>query len=156
SRVEQSLSAEQRFTADASHELRSPLSAIQMRLQVLKRKYQSYATLAQDLIQIEKDINRGTQVLEKLLLLARLDPEKTQHLPQQNIDLADMIQDVLKSLMPFFQEKQLKLEFSLNHAETVGNPELIFSCLRNLIDNAIKYTPSSGSIVIRSEQQAGQ
>ncbi len=156
SRVEQSLNAEQRFTADASHELRSPLSAIQMRLQVLKRKYQSHASLAQDLIQIEKDINRGTQVLENLLLLARLDPEKTQHLPQQNIDLADMVQDVLKSLTPFVQEKQLKLELSLHRAETAGNTELIFSCLRNLIDNAIKYTPSSGSVVIQSEQQEKQ
>ena len=69
-RVEQSLIAEQRFTADASHELRSPLSAIQLRLQVLKRKYQHQPELAQDLEQIQRDVSRGTQVLENLLLLA--------------------------------------------------------------------------------------
>ncbi len=76
-RVEQSLIAEQRFTADASHELRSPLSAIQLRLQVLKRKYQQQPELAQDLEQIQRDVSRGTQVLENLLLLARLDPTDT-------------------------------------------------------------------------------
>ena len=63
-RLEKSLAAEQRFTADASHELRSPLSAIQMRLQVLKRKYQGDAQLPQALQLIQNDVNRGTQVLE--------------------------------------------------------------------------------------------
>ena len=66
-RLEKSLAAEQRFTADASHELRSPLSAIQMRLQVLKRKYQDDAQLPQALQLIQNDVNRGTQVLENLL-----------------------------------------------------------------------------------------
>ena len=83
SRLEKSLAAEQRFTADASHELRSPLSAIQMRLQVLKRKYQEDAQLRQALQMIQNDVNRGTQILENLLLLARLDPEHAEQLPKQ-------------------------------------------------------------------------
>lgn len=83
-RLEQSLVAEQRFTADASHELRSPLSAIQMRLQVLKRKYPQ---LDQDLASIQNDVNRGTQVLENLLLLARLDPTHMTQLPKSEMDV---------------------------------------------------------------------
>lgn len=153
-RVEQSLSAEQRFTADASHELRSPLSAIQMRLQVLKRKYQTHETLSQDLTQIQKDVSRGTQVLENLLLLARLDPEQNHNLPQQKLDLPELIQDALKTLTPFVEEKQLDLKLELNPADISGNAELIFSCLRNLIDNAIKYTPSAGTILIQCQHQA--
>lgn len=153
-RVEQSLSAEQRFTADASHELRSPLSAIQMRLQVLKRKYQTHETLSQDLAQIQKDVSRSTQVLENLLLLARLDPEQNHNLPQQKVDLPELIQDALKTLTPFVEEKQLDLKLELNPADISGNAELIFSCLRNLIDNAIKYTPSAGTILIQCQHQA--
>lgn len=156
SRVEQSLSAEQRFTADASHELRSPLSAIQMRLQVLKRKYQDHETLPQDLAQIEKDVSRGTQVLENLLLLARLDPEQQQNLPRQPLQLVDLIQDGLKALAPFVQEKQLNLQLDLNPVDIHGNAELVFSCFRNLIDNAIKYTPSAGTVVIQTQQKNAQ
>jgi len=153
-RVEQSLSAEQRFTADASHELRSPLSAIQMRLQVLKRKYQTHETLSQDLAQIQKDVSRGTQILENLLLLARLDPEQNHNLPQQKVDLPELIQDALKTLTPFVEEKQLDLKLELNPADISGNTELIFSCLRNLIDNAIKYTPSAGTVLIQCQPKA--
>jgi two-component system sensor histidine kinase QseC len=72
-RLDQALVAEQRFTADASHELRSPLSAIQMRLQVLKRKFPE---LESEFKPIQQDVSRGVQVLDNLLLLARLDPEQ--------------------------------------------------------------------------------
>lgn len=71
-RLDNSLKAEQRFTADASHELRSPLSAIQLRLQLLQRKYPERA---KELDSIQLDVSRGIQTLENLLLLARLDPE---------------------------------------------------------------------------------
>src|SRR5690606_31245078 len=100
-RLEKSLLAEQRFTADASHELRSPLSAIQMRLQVLKRQYQQDAQLPQALQLIQNDVNRGAQVLENLLLLARLDPEKAEQLPKQPVNLKMMVQEVLQALQPF-------------------------------------------------------
>lgn len=75
--------AEQAFTADASHELRSPLSAIQMRLQLIQRKYHDIPQLKQDLSQIQNDVDRSTQVLENLLLLARLDPAHEQQLAKR-------------------------------------------------------------------------
>lgn len=71
------MQTEQRFTADTSHKLRSPLSAIQLRLQVLQRKYQDQSQF-QELQQIQQDVSRGTQVLENLLLLARLGRLKRQ------------------------------------------------------------------------------
>ncbi|MCG4806112.1 histidine kinase dimerization/phospho-acceptor domain-containing protein, partial [Bacteroides uniformis] len=79
------------------HELRSPLSAIQMRLQVLKRKYPD---LTQDLVSIQNDVSRGTQVLENLLLLARLDPTNTRQLPKTEIDLQVIVKDVVQALQP--------------------------------------------------------
>ena len=136
-RLKQSLVAEQRFTADASHELRSPLSAIQMRLQVLKRKYPD---LAQDLVSIQNDVSRGTQVLENLLLLARLDPTNTSQLPKTEIDVQLVVKEVIQALQPFALEKNIQIQTELSpDLYIMANEKLIFSCLRNLVDNAIRY-----------------
>jgi len=114
-RLDQALVAEQRFTADASHELRSPLSAIQMRLQVLKRKFPE---LEQEFKPIQQDVSRGVQVLDNLLLLARLDPEQSQSLAKS------------------------KFDFSL------FNEQLLFSALRNVLDNAIRYSPEQAKVFV--------
>lgn len=150
-RLKQSLVAEQRFTADASHELRSPLSAIQMRLQVLKRKYPD---LTQDLISIQNDVSRGTQVLENLLLLARLDPTNTRQLPKTKIDLQVIVKDVVQALQPFATEKNILIQTQLfpNLYITV-NEKLIFTCIRNLMDNAIRYVGQNGHVFINVQQQ---
>lgn len=150
SRLEKSLAAEQRFTADASHELRSPLSAIQMRLQVLKRKYQEDAQLRQALQMIQNDVNRGTQILENLLLLARLDPEHAEQLLKQQVNLKVLVQEVLQALQPFAQEKEIHWNLKLEDAVIEANAELIFSCIRNMVDNAIRYTPVQGQVEIRT------
>ena len=150
SRLGKSLAAEQRFTADASHELRSPLSAIQMRLQVLKRKYQEDAQLRQALQMIQNDVNRGTQILENLLLLARLDPEHAEQLPKQQVNLKVLVQEVLQALQPLAQEKEIHWNLKLEDAVIEANAELIFSCIRNLVDNAIRYTPVQGQVEIRT------
>ena len=153
-RLNQSLLAEQRFTADASHELRSPLSAIQMRLQGLKRKYPD---LAQDLVSIQNDVSRGTQVLENLLLLARLDPTNTTQLPKTEIDLQLVVLDVIQALQPFAIEKNIQIQTQLSpHLSIWANEKLIFSCIRNLIDNAIRYAGQNGHVFIDLQQKHQQ
>lgn len=149
-RLQQSLLAEQRFTADASHELRSPLSAIQMRLQVLKRKYPD---LSQDLVSMQNDVNRGTQVLENLLLLARLDPTNTSQLPKTQVNLQLLVKEVLGALQPFSLEKKTDINSQVeSQLFILANEKLLFSCLRNLIDNAIRYTPINGQVMIQIYQ----
>lgn len=155
-RVKHALIAEQRFTADASHELRSPLSAIQMRVQVLKRKYQGHEQLPAELLQIQQDVSRGTQVLENLLLLARLDPSKPEDLPKARIDLADVTHEALQALAPFMQQKEIQVEAQMNPMPVMANAELLFTCLRNLIDNAIRYANMQGVLQIQMAEQAGQ
>jgi two-component system, OmpR family, sensor histidine kinase QseC len=147
-RLDQSLHAEQRFTADASHELRSPLSAIQMRLQVLKRKYQDQSQLAQDLQPIQNDVTRSTQVLENLLLLARLDPSQAQNLPKSRCDLQQITLEVLEALLPFIEEKHIVLDLRLDECWVEGNRELLFTCIRNLVDNAVRYSPNAAVVNI--------
>ncbi len=158
SRLEHSIEAEQRFTADASHELRSPLSAIQMRLQLLKRKYaESVPALVLDMNQIQTDVARGTQVLENLLLLARLDPSHMTELPHTQFDLHTTMQEAMKSLNPFALEKGVQIDVVTTSISMSANHELIFTCIRNLLDNAIRYTEHQGRISIQikdSDKQA--
>lgn len=150
-RLKQSLLAEQRFTADASHELRSPLSAIQMRLQVLKRKYPD---LNQDLASIQNDVSRGTQVLENLLLLARLDPTNTNQLPKIDVNLQAIVSDVIQALQPFALEKNIQITTHIaDDLSIFANEKLIFTCVRNLVDNAIRYAGQDGHVFIDVQQR---
>ena len=147
--LQQSLEAEQRFTADASHELRSPLSAIQLRLQLLQRKYRDQPQFTQELQHIQQDVSRGTQVVENLLLLARLDPTETADLQSAHIDLSALLAEVWQSLEIFSLEKQVQLHTQLQVSWIKANPELLATCLRNLLDNAIRYSPPQGRIDLK-------
>lgn len=160
-RVQHSLEAEQRFTADASHELRSPLSAIQMRLQLLQRRYAiEYPQGIAELKQIEQDVQRGTQTLENLLLLARLDPSDPDAVEANLFDLQSLLQDVVDTTQLMAKAKNISLDIRLpmqntenelgqhNAVMLYANRELMFICLRNLIDNAIRYAEHNGHILI--------
>ncbi|WP_130802999.1 ATP-binding protein [Acinetobacter ihumii] len=150
-RLNRALQAEQSFTADASHELRSPLSAIQMRLQLIQRKYRDLPELSQDLSQIQTDVKRSTLVLENLLLLARLDPTHEQELTKSRLALDEVVIEVIDSLSLFAHSKHIAVLQSFNATNThiFANRELIFSCIRNLLDNAIRYSPEFGQVQIQ-------
>ncbi len=154
-RLEQSLQAEQRFTADASHELRSPLSAIQLRLQLLQRKYPERAS---EFVPMQQDVSRGIQILENLLLLARLDPEHAENLPKTHLDLQEILQEVIQALGVFAREKQIGFQLdTLEHpCMILANRQLVFTCIRNIMDNAIRYSAVQGQIYIGLKQQQAE
>ncbi|MEA1228506.1 ATP-binding protein [Acinetobacter sp. IRS14] len=159
-RLQRALVAEQRFTADASHELRSPLSAIQMRLQVLQRKYQHVPELHQDFERIQEDVSRSTKVLENLLLLARLEPNEAEQpqLPKTVIDLNYLLARVIETVTLDANAKQMLIETNTLSTETktFANEELLFIAFRNLFDNAIRYSPNLGSIHVEISQDEQQ
>ncbi|MBJ9704044.1 sensor histidine kinase [Acinetobacter calcoaceticus] len=159
-RLQRALVAEQRFTADASHELRSPLSAIQMRLQVLQRKYQQVPELHQDFERIQEDVSRSTKILENLLLLARLEPNEAEQpqLPKTIIDLNYLLARVIETVTLDAQAKQMLIETNTLSTETktLANEELLFIAFRNLFDNAIRYSPTLGSIHVEISQDEQQ
>ncbi|ENU07887.1 sensor histidine kinase [Acinetobacter calcoaceticus] len=159
-RLQRALVAEQRFTADASHELRSPLSAIKMRLQVLQRKYQHVPELHQDFERIQEDVSRSTKILENLLLLARLEPNEAEQpeLPKTVIDLNYLLARVIETVNLDAKAKQMLIETNTLSTETktFANEELLFIAFRNLFDNAIRYSPTLGSIHVEISQDEQQ
>ncbi|MFI7965551.1 sensor histidine kinase, partial [Acinetobacter baumannii] len=155
-RLQRALVAEQRFTADASHELRSPLSAIQMRLQVLQRKYQHIPELDHDFERIQEDVSRSTKILENLLLLARLEPNETEQLELSKsvVDLNHVLARVIDTVNIDAQAKHMVIGTNIlsNETKTFANEELMFIAFRNLFDNAIRYSPALGAIHVELSQ----
>lgn len=148
-RIGQTLDNERRFTADAAHELRTPLAALQAQLQVAQRA-SSDAERSHALGQLGIGIERSTRLVGQLLTLARLDPQRALD-ESQRIDLAAVVREVCAELGPQALAKRQVLE--LDAAATLpvaGNADLLGMLVRNLLDNALRYTPAGGKILVRT------
>ena len=88
-------------------------------------------------------------MLDNLLLLARLDPEQKESLAKTKFDFSLLMQDVIKALQPFADSKQIKINVVLaEQACVLANEQLLFSALRNLLDNAIRYSPEQAQVFV--------
>ena len=150
-RVAESLAREQRFTADAAHELRSPLAALKVQAEVLAMSSDE-AEQQHHLGNIHESIDRANRLTEQLLTLARLDP--MQALPDaQPIDWQRTAHQTLQSVNLQAREKrvQLKLECACGFGQVfppLGNEVLLQLMLRNLLDNAIRYSPPNSHVTL--------
>ena len=150
-RVAESLAREQRFTADAAHELRSPLAALKVQAEVLAMSSDE-AEQQHHLGNIHESIDRANRLTEQLITLARLDP--MQALPDaQPIDWQRSAHQALQSVNLQAREKrvQLKLECACGFGQVfppLGNEVLLQLMLRNLLDNAIRYSPPNSHVTL--------
>jgi two-component system, OmpR family, sensor histidine kinase QseC len=153
-RLQDAFEGERRFTADAAHELRTPLAALKTQAQVAMRSTdedQRTAALANVLLGVE----RATHLLEQLLTLARVDPESaaTGH---ESVELRLLAVGVLAELAPLAHAKRIDLSLNEGSAgRVVGNPVQLAILLRNLIDNAVRYTPDGGRVSVSIEGEDG-
>jgi len=145
-RLAQALDAERRFTADAAHELRTPLAALGSRIQLMQRSHAATAApaLLADLQQLREDVARSTALTENLLQLARLDPQCAHGLVMDVIDLPALLDDVVKVCAPSAQARSIAVTVDCQVATLCGCRDALFSALRNLLDNAIRYGRSGG------------
>ncbi len=151
-RVGQTLEGERRFTANAAHELRTPLAALQAQLHVA-RKADSEAERLLAMDQLQLGLDRGIRLVGQMLTLARLDPQ--QDLPDpQPIDLGALAQAVCADLAPLALQRDQTLELVVEPGLTPvsGNADTLSMLISNLIDNAIRYTPRAGHIDLRVRQ----
>ncbi|MBS7781085.1 sensor histidine kinase [Acidovorax sp. CCYZU-2555] len=142
------LDSERRFTSDAAHELRTPLAALRMRVQLIERELK---LPGHHLQQLRADLDRCTGLIESLLALARLEPQ-AEPLPRELVDLGALI-DTLDPAPA--RAKEMQLERALAVAELQATPALLASALRNLVDNAVRYGRAGGRVRIESTRLPG-
>jgi two-component system sensor histidine kinase QseC len=146
-RVERTLDAERRFTADAAHELRTPLAALAAQAQVALRARDA-AERDHAVAQIAASSRRASRLVDQLLTLARLDPAVGADMAA--VDLCALAAEVCADHGAAALEKDLDLALDAPPAVAVrGNADLLRILLRNLVDNAVRYTPAGGRIAVR-------
>jgi len=147
-RVDQTLESERRFTADAAHELRTPLAALQAQLQVAQRARDDEER-NRSLNQLQSGLTRAAHLVDQMLHLARLDPESGLPDPQP-VDLGILAESVCADLGPQILAKNLDFDLEASPGcQVTGQAEWLRILIRNLVDNAVRYTPDGGQVYVR-------
>ncbi|MYM64920.1 HAMP domain-containing sensor histidine kinase [Pseudomaricurvus sp. HS19] len=136
---------EQRFAADAAHELRTPLAALKVNLHNLA---QEGRIPGDDIKPLMDSTERMGHAIEQLLALYRLAPGEGS-LPVQLLDLAALAREVVADSYPQWEARQQQVELDARTANVRGDRFALQTLLRNLLDNAIKYTPEGGQIQLQ-------
>lgn len=143
-RVSDAIAMQKRFTSDAAHELRTPVTAL--KLQISAMQHDDQAALAHSLQQAQGGVARMERLVHQLLTLAKVDPDARQQ-EMQSFALNPLVIKVLNDLSPLYRKKQLDIGFTRADEVTMtGLPGEIEVLLNNIIVNAIHYTPAHGVI----------
>ncbi len=149
SRIERALDRVTRFSADASHELRTPIAVMRTRVELALRRPRTVVESQQTLEQLHVELIRASTLLDNLMLLARADSGAEQlHIAPANLE--DTLGDALAQVTPLADEKRVLL-----HSTLPDNPiwipvdrQLLQRLFLILIDNAVKYTPTAGQVSV--------
>lgn len=156
-RLQTTLERERRFTADAAHELRTPLTALKGRLGLLWNRPRTVAEYESALHDLEWEVDRLIHLSADLLLLARLDQRKLPWQPEM-LDLSELLHAVAEQVWPLANAKGLTLlaEEVPSGLSIVGDADHLIRLFLNLMENAVKYTPSGGQVILKAgKEQAG-
>ncbi|MES2688493.1 MAG: ATP-binding protein [Pseudomonadota bacterium] len=158
-RVRSAFDAQKTFVADAAHELRSPLTALKLQAQALRGNSRTDETPSEreaGITRLNQGIDRGIRLVEQLLVLAR---EEAGSAPGGTpVDLREVVRLAIADVLPQARLKQIDLGFAegpATVAQVAGESEALRVLLRNLLDNAVKYTPAAGRVDVSLELAPG-
>ncbi|MEY3610315.1 MAG: Sensor protein QseC [Pseudomonadota bacterium] len=146
-RLQDSIVTQKRFLADAAHQLKTPLAGLRMQADLAQRSGSSEEDLKKSLQQIGRASVQATHTVNQLLSLARAEGGGG-HVPLQSCNMVTLASEVLQDSLPHALDKGLDLGYEgvdsgTPGAQVQGNPTLLKEMLRNLVENAMHYTPST-------------
>ena len=154
SRLSAALAAQQRFIADAAHQLRTPVAALKAQTELAIRQVRDDEAKA-TLQHLQTAADHAARVVTQLLTMARAEPGSHRSVMREPVDLRALASDVTREWVPLALSRQIDL--GLDEAsvpvEISADPFLIREMLNNLIDNSLRYTPSGGHVTVRTARQ---
>ena len=153
-RVDHSMATQRRFVADAAHELRSPFTALS--LQAERLAHADMSDLAHERLKtLRRGIDRGRSLLDQLLTLAKAQAALDR--PKSLVSVQHIYRRVLEDLMPLAEDKQIDIGVEgLQDAELWVNELDMIAVVKNLVDNAIRYTPDGGKVDLSVSTEGGR
>jgi two-component system sensor histidine kinase TctE len=139
------------FTADASHQMRTPLAALRTHLDLLKRRLAGSSEMTQMVMEVDAQVVRLDRMISQLLTLARADEDALVRSPAERISLATKVKQVLalRAQSAVVRNIELQLEVEQDEMYVEANELLIDEIFGNVIDNAIRYGPAGGVVIAR-------
>jgi two-component system, OmpR family, sensor histidine kinase TctE len=159
-KVSSNIGRQQRFIADASHQLKTPLAGLKTQAELAMRE-KNPAKIKHAIGQINQASGNLSHLVSQLLTLTKAEPDNGEFLAFKTLDLCELAQTTTADWVTKALQNNIDLgyESSLKTAPILGNAVLLRELMNNLIDNAILYTPAGGSITtgvkLSSEKQAG-
>lgn len=152
-RLHQAFEREKRFAADAAHELKTPLAALRTQSQVAISTQNSEERNS-SLENIIASVDRSTHIVQQLLTLSRLVPEAITNDDFNEINLYKLAAEIIAQLVPEAINKNIEIELVVEDESIFvpGIPTALGVLIRNLVDNAIRYTPRGGSVTVSITQ----
>ena len=152
STLKASLTHEREFIDHAAHELRTPLSALKLQTQLLTKSIKDPQTM-QQLDELHASVNRTARLVDQLLLLSRVSQ---QEILFEKVSLGDVIKEIISHYAVRIADKNIALTLNAQGPLPLhSQSDLLHTLIGTILDNAIKYTPKDGDIIIDASQSNG-